>query len=115
VSHRGACPARPGGLTMHAAVETPLFTSRSLQVREPDPPPYGGDATQQKQRARRRLAGNVRLLRVMRGWSQETLALAAGLDRTYVGAIERAERNLTLDNIEKLAEALGEEVTALLS
>lgn len=47
------------------------------------------------------LARNVRLLRVMRGWSQE-----AGLDRTYVGAAERGERNPTLASVERLAGAL---------
>jgi len=57
--------------------------------------------------AARRLAGNVRLLRTVRGWSQETLALNAGLDRTFVGAVERAERNITLATAEKLAHAFG--------
>jgi DNA-binding XRE family transcriptional regulator len=52
------------------------------------------------------LARNVRLLRVMRGWSQEVLALEAGLDRTYVGAAERGERNPTLASVERLAGAL---------
>jgi transcriptional regulator with XRE-family HTH domain len=50
----------------------------------------------------------------MRGWSQETLAQDAGLERTYVGAVERAERNLTLAGMEKLAGALGVEVRELL-
>lgn len=55
---------------------------------------------------RRVVAGNVRRLRSGLGLSQEGLALDAGLHRTYVGAIERAERNLSLDNIERLAVAL---------
>jgi ribosome-binding protein aMBF1 (putative translation factor) len=50
----------------------------------------------------------------MRGWSPEALALAAGLDRTCVGSLERAEGNPSLANVEKLADALGVEVRELL-
>lgn len=50
----------------------------------------------------------VRRARDARGWTQEDLAEKANLDRTYVGAIERGERNLALLNINKLAVALGE-------
>ncbi len=57
--------------------------------------------------ARRLLAQKLRLLRIIKGWSQETLAHASGLDRSYVGSIERGERNVSLDNIEKLAGAFG--------
>jgi len=39
--------------------------------------------------------------------SQEELAARAGVHRTYVGMIERAEKNITLENIEKIAKALG--------
>lgn len=63
---------------------------------------------------RRIVADNVRRLRVELGMSQEQLAAEAGLHRTYVGAIERAERNLSLDNIERLALALGVQPPALL-
>lgn len=52
-------------------------------------------------------ARNVRELRMERGFSQEELAHRAGLHRTYVGAVERAERNITLLNAERIAEALG--------
>lgn len=52
------------------------------------------------------LAKKVRLLRHKNGFSQERLADEAGLHRTYVGSIERAERNVSIDNIEKLARAL---------
>jgi transcriptional regulator with XRE-family HTH domain len=52
------------------------------------------------------LARNVRLLRHDLGLSQEELAHKAKLHRTYMGMIERAERNLSVDNIEKIAKAL---------
>lgn len=53
------------------------------------------------------LAYNVRLLRVEKGWSQEVLALECGLDRTYVSAVERSRWNVSLSNIQALANALG--------
>ena len=48
----------------------------------------------------------VREIRKVKGISQEELADRAGLHRTYIGMIERAEKNITLINIEKLAIAL---------
>ena len=50
----------------------------------------------------------VRRAREARGWSQEELAEEAGMDRTYIGGIERGERNPALLNINRLALALGE-------
>lgn len=49
----------------------------------------------------------LRNLRKAKGWSQEKLAQEAGLHRTYVGAVERGERNISLQNIHRLAQALG--------
>ncbi len=55
----------------------------------------------------------MRQLRAQVGLSQEELAQRAGLHRNYVGGIERGERNVSLINIHKVAEALGVEVTNL--
>ena len=48
----------------------------------------------------------VRLLRKQKGLSQEVFALQCGLNRTYVGGVERGERNISILNIEKIAYAL---------
>lgn len=56
----------------------------------------------------------VRRAREARGWSQEYLAEKAGMDRTYVGGIERGERNPALLNINRLALALGENFAGFL-
>jgi transcriptional regulator with XRE-family HTH domain len=53
------------------------------------------------------VASNLRKLRKKIGISQEDLAEKCGLHRTYIGAIERSERNITLQTLEKLAESLG--------
>ncbi|MDB9451264.1 helix-turn-helix domain-containing protein [Dolichospermum circinale] len=50
---------------------------------------------------------NVRKFRLSQGLSQDALAEKAGLHRTYIGAVERGERNITLINAEKIANALG--------
>lgn len=57
--------------------------------------------------ARELLAVNLVRLRAQRGFSQEDLAHEAGLHRTFVAHVERRARNISLDNIEKLAIALG--------
>lgn len=48
----------------------------------------------------------IRFYRKLKKWPQDELAHRAGLHRTYIGAIERGERNVSLINIEKLATAL---------
>jgi transcriptional regulator with XRE-family HTH domain len=55
----------------------------------------------------------VRELRKQKGLSQESLALACDLDRTYIGGVERGERNISLLNIYKIAAALGVSVREL--
>ena len=49
----------------------------------------------------------LRELRKEQGYSQEAFAAACGLDRTYIGGIERGERNLALRNLEAIAQTLG--------
>jgi transcriptional regulator with XRE-family HTH domain len=53
-----------------------------------------------------KFGNKVREERLSLGLSQEELAARAGVHRTYVGMIERAEKNITLTNIEKIAKAL---------
>ncbi len=55
----------------------------------------------------------VRETRKQKGLSQEQLSFDAELHRTYIGMIERAEKNVTLTNIEKIAKALEIEVSEL--
>ena len=56
---------------------------------------------------KRSFGARVRELRTAKGWSQERLAAEARLDRTYVGGIERGERNPSLLNIHRIADALN--------
>ena len=58
--------------------------------------------------------GRVREIRKEKGLSQEELSFKANLHRTYIGMIERAEKNITLVNIEKIANALEVDVSNLL-
>lgn len=55
----------------------------------------------------------VRELRVARGISQEVLAQKSGLHRTYIGGIERGERNVSLENIQKIANGLNISIESL--
>ncbi|MEA4935013.1 hypothetical protein SDC9_119866 [bioreactor metagenome] len=57
---------------------------------------------------------NVQRYRKNLQLSQEKLAELAGVHRTYIGMIERAEKNITLCNMEKIAKALGVEINELL-
>ena len=57
--------------------------------------------------AREMLATNMRALRAERGWSQEFLAFETGLHRTFIAHCERGVRNISLDNIEKIARAFN--------
>lgn len=61
----------------------------------------------------RHLGARVRAERLRLGLSQEELALASGLHRTYIGSVERGERNLSLGNAYSLADALSLELCEL--
>ncbi len=71
-------------------------------------------ATKREHEQRRVFGHRVREIRVSLGLSQEALAHAAELDRSYMGGVERGERNVSLDNIYRIARALGVDPSALL-
>lgn len=59
------------------------------------------------------LGRNIRRLRLAKGLSQEQFALTADIDRSYVGQVERGQRNIAFDNIVKIARALDVSVSKL--
>jgi len=63
----------------------------------------------------RTVGENLRRLRTERGLSQEAFAQVLGYHRTYVGGLERGERNMTLRTVERLAAVLGVEAIDLLT
>lgn len=65
--------------------------------------------------AKRVFGQNVRRIRKARGFSQEVLAERAGLHRTYIGSVERGERNIALENIVAIAQALNVPIAELVS
>jgi transcriptional regulator with XRE-family HTH domain len=64
-------------------------------------------------RGRELVGWNVRRVRVAKGVSQERLAYDSGVDRSYLGGVERGEENPTVDVIERLAETLKVPIKAL--
>lgn len=73
-----------------------------------------GGKGQRSQSARTRLAANLRELRAVSGYSQEALAEEASFHRTFVSQVERGMNNISIDNIERLADALGVDIVDLL-
>ena len=61
-----------------------------------------------------RLGRNLRAYRIARGLSQEEFADVVGVHRTYIGGIERGERNLTLISVERIASAIKLDPLSLL-
>jgi len=61
-----------------------------------------------------KLGRNIRETRIKEGYSQEELASRCGLHRTYISDVERGERNVSVENIEKIAKALKTEPNELL-
>ena len=74
-----------------------------------------GGRSSSLQSARERIAHHVRQLREVQGISQERLGELTELHRTYVGSIERRERNVSIDNVERIASALGVDIADLLA
>ncbi len=68
----------------------------------------------QRTKAREVFAERMRTLRQAKSLSQEQLADLCGLHRTYIGSVERAERNISIDNMERIAEALKTSLADLL-
>ena len=64
--------------------------------------------------ARKTFGENLRAAREACGLSQEALAGRAGLHRTYIGSVERGERNVSIDNMERLAAAVGVTLVSLI-
>jgi transcriptional regulator with XRE-family HTH domain len=65
------------------------------------------------QQIRRKLGDRIRKLRSRKGWSQEEFAAISGVHRTYIGAIERGEKNLTLSTLHTLAKTLDASIAQL--
>ena len=62
----------------------------------------------------KKVGRNIRSYRQRRGLSQEAFAEVLGVHRTYMGGLERGERNLTLRSLERIAEQMGVEVEELM-
>ena len=68
--------------------------------------PMKKQRTSKRESYLKKIGQNIRKARREKGMSQESLALAADLDRSYVGGVERGERNISVVNMKKIADAL---------
>lgn len=122
-----ACRARRGGISSprrsrHCDVKAGDAKAGDLKPGDAKPslpktrgvPSRSSKSPKQSPCARELLARNLLLLRADRGWSQEHLAFVAGFHRTFVTHVELQSRNISLDNLEKLAKAFGVPVHELL-
>jgi transcriptional regulator with XRE-family HTH domain len=66
------------------------------------------------QTARQTFSQSIRKARIAKGLSQEALAELSNLHRNYIGGVERGERNISIDNMERIAKALGTTIGSLL-
>lgn len=64
-------------------------------------------------KALRKLGNRIRKLRLERGWSQESFAFEVDLARSYIGGVERGERNLSFINVARIAGALNVSISTL--
>ena len=99
--HRAALPA---GCDVYASSR--VVNAEKCTASAVDGSPASDCNRPMGRRARKALARKLRVLRLVRGWTQEDLAEASGLHRTYVSLVERGRCNISLDNLERLAEAL---------
>lgn len=67
----------------------------------------GKSYSEDEKRLLTQIGKKIRELRIEAGFSQEQLAFESNLDRTYIGSVERGERNISLINIAKIASALN--------
>lgn len=65
------------------------------------------------QQTQRDLGNRIRKLRMRKGWSQEEFAGVSGLHRTYIGAVERGQKNLTISTLHTLVKTLGTTISQL--
>lgn len=73
----------------------------------------GGEILSKDNEINKLFGKKLRLLRMSKGLSQEELGLRSGIHRTYIGQIERAEKNVTIQNVYKLAKTLELDIREL--
>jgi len=103
----------PGIVSVLRIARAMQMSAAELIVREQPPRPPVASAAPLPS-ARERLAQRVRAYRLERDWSQAEMARHTGLHRSYIGAIEQARANASIDNIERIAIALGVDIADLL-